>query len=244
VVTASSTSETDSAALTAVAERCATDLASLEAKLQNLGISPAEKSSGRLWKRLKAAVAEKDLEQIRSAIHGHVLMMDVHLGLTQSATLNASASQLTQIMSLLQKIQSDVTGLQVKQPSAVPAATAESGDVPGTSPPLSTYADLATQTGSPDPQLGECVTRLMDLASKAECTVESDQAGQLIEDLELLLETAQERQGNALRRKSEAENVKQELKLMRSLLSSSPCLDLNKLGILLSTTAFLLAETD
>jgi len=53
----------------------------LEARLQRLDISAADRRSGRLWRRLKTVFGEKHLDRMPDAIGSHVLVFSTVAGL-------------------------------------------------------------------------------------------------------------------------------------------------------------------
>ena len=81
------------------------DLEDLGKRLQNLEVSITEKRTGRLWKRLKATIGEKDLQSMGAVIHGHVVMLNLHLELSQAASMSASHAQQFETVGLLKGIQ-------------------------------------------------------------------------------------------------------------------------------------------
>ncbi|KAI1738713.1 ankyrin [Xylaria scruposa] len=58
---------------------CYLDLEPLAVKIRGLQLKPAEKKSGKLWKRFKCFLSEKKLDQIRTQVN--VLTNDIHLRL-------------------------------------------------------------------------------------------------------------------------------------------------------------------
>jgi len=226
---------------------CAADIAALELKLQKLTPFPAEKRSGRLWKKLKALVSEKELDRIRQTIHGHVLMLHIHLGLAQTAQTSASSTQLTTMLGLLNQLKSDVTSLQSPGPvlpsedtCSRPAEVSSGHPNPAGTPPFS-------------PILQDSVARLLRLMDKSNQIVQSDDAAQLIDDLQQLLDSALNG-CNVARHSSDStsladevageESVRGELRLMGSLVFSAPSLEINKLGKKVATLSLCSLEEE
>ena len=72
------TTGTDSALLSE-AELCTADLDELAAKVIKLQIMPGERAGGKLWKRLKVFVSEKDLDKISETISRHCGLLNLYL---------------------------------------------------------------------------------------------------------------------------------------------------------------------
>ncbi|KAK3312744.1 hypothetical protein B0H66DRAFT_379971 [Apodospora peruviana] len=225
-----SMNDNDAAALTRAANRCAVDMVTVESKLQRLDLSTADRRSGRFWKRVKTVVGEKGLEQIRQTIQGHVLMLNVQFNLAQASHMSASSSQLSQIVGLLNQLRSEVAGLHTHGSDEQPAP-----DTDTKSTTINADSHLSVQASDPSPD--ESIFRLISLVNETERTVESDDAVQLIDDLQSLLESAQQQHGLAqppptslapASQEDEAEDVTRELKLLGGLIRSAPTMEINK----------------
>ena len=59
--------------------QCADDVEVIANKLMRLQISPYEKRSGKIWKRIKAALNEKDLDRMNIVIASHSTALNLRL---------------------------------------------------------------------------------------------------------------------------------------------------------------------
>jgi hypothetical protein len=212
----------DARALESAASRCADDVAHIEAKLQRLSVRPTDRHVGRLWKRLVTAVSEKDLMQMQGLIRGHFTMLQAQLGLSQS-------SQLSQALDHLKALQEQVAALGNSPASATVTAQ-----------PACQTTD-ANATGDPpgvpaiDLELEQRLSRLVEYIGEKESMVASEDAQQMIDDVEALLQVAEREESkpeNQFCGRCGSElNVSGELKLIRRLIAAAPTLSFNATGM-------------
>ncbi len=69
--------------LTVLTRRCSDDILLYVSRLQKMQISPTEQRTGRIWKKLRAVISEKDLDAMRFSIHGHVSSLSLLLSIMQ-----------------------------------------------------------------------------------------------------------------------------------------------------------------
>ncbi|KAK3342067.1 hypothetical protein B0T25DRAFT_511599 [Lasiosphaeria hispida] len=210
-------------ALEVAASRCVQDVGDIESKLARFTISPTDKHAGKLWKRLLTAIGEKDLMQMQDLVRCHFMMLGVQLGMLQTTHMSASRNQLSEMLDSLNQLKEQVSTLR-NSPTSAPA-TAES---------------VSTSNGSPevpriDLELEQCIYRLVEYINGKESTVASDDAQQMIEDLEALLRSAEREESKADSHPcdqlcGEEPNVSRELKLIRRLIASAPQLAVNETG--------------
>ncbi|KAG7292024.1 hypothetical protein NEMBOFW57_002055 [Staphylotrichum longicolle] len=168
----------DARALEMAASRCADDVAHIEAKLQRLSIQRTDKHVGKLWKRLVTAISERDLIQMQGLVRGHFTMLQAQLGLSQSR-------QLSQVLVNLKQLQEQVAARGNCPNSATVNAqpTCQAMEASSTSdPPGLPTIDL---------ELEQRLSRLIQHIGKEESMVESENAQQIIDDVEAVLQAAE-----------------------------------------------------
>ncbi len=69
--------------VTVLVQRCSEDIALYARRLLKLQITPAERRAGKLWRKLTALMSEKDLGEMRTAIHSHISSLSLQVSLTQ-----------------------------------------------------------------------------------------------------------------------------------------------------------------
>lgn len=73
----------DDHTVTVLVQRCSEDVALYTRRLLKLQITPAERRAGKLWKKLTAVMTEKDLREMRTAIHSHISSLSLQVSLVQ-----------------------------------------------------------------------------------------------------------------------------------------------------------------
>ncbi|KAF4459111.1 hypothetical protein FALBO_14132 [Fusarium albosuccineum] len=215
--------------------KCADDMTSFESKLKHVNVSEADGRSGRLWRKLKHCLTEKGLEQMRQVIRGHVQLLTIRLTLMQTQQLSLSATQSTEILNLLQQLKHDVTTLHKNSVSA------ENSDMSPTGSGSRVVELNSSETmPSTDSTLTESITRLVKLVDEKTCVVESDNAEQLLDDLEHLLKSIQRAEAakdsaekavySSQVDHSKSEDFSKELRLVTSLVLSAPSININQTG--------------
>jgi hypothetical protein len=224
-------------------KKCAEDVANFSLKLQCLKLSGVDSKAGRLWRRIKAAITEKDLEKMRDISRGHVLMLNFQLSILQTARLSLSATQSSDILGLLNQLKDD------RAKNCVPGTSTNGGVIGFRSLGMTTAGEKDDTSLATDLALEKSISRLTKLVARKECTVESDDAEELMKDLQTLLEYAQKEQSistplggicSDICQDSQLEidsNVSKELNLVNSLISSAPSIAINKNGMLYPTTS-------
>ncbi|KAK0747430.1 hypothetical protein B0T21DRAFT_406061 [Apiosordaria backusii] len=233
----------DSMGLADATKKCAAAVAALETRMQKFSASSTNRHSGQLWKRFKAVFGEKELQLIRQTMQGHVSLLTLHLNVVQMRDMSASGSQLSQIYELLKELKGDVAGLKV--PSNSIATTNQTTK----STSAASYTEQAEEdrmvpeASEPESCLGESLSRLIEVVSQTKGTVESEDALQLIDDLQSLLETARKHHNEPHQAattvatieplhdgREKVQDVRRELQLISSLICSSPLMDINRLA--------------
>lgn len=64
-------------------DECAADLKFYEVKLGKLTIYDNERALGKLWKKIKHVVGEKDIATLHSSMANHIAILDLHLSTLQ-----------------------------------------------------------------------------------------------------------------------------------------------------------------
>lgn len=225
---------TDVAEMADLARKCANDVAVFESRLQRLQLSGADCRRARFRRRIQITFSDKDLEQMRDVIRAHVLMLNFRLNLVQTTQLSLSTTQSSEILGLLQQLKGDVAALHQSRASGndQPAAPAHSHA-------MEVDDEASVPPSTDDTALDESISRLTKLVAEKECTVDSEDAEQLIQDLETLLASAQRNEIESSHEvtpdhptsdHSEGEAVWKELKLVNNLISSAPSLTINRNG--------------
>lgn len=215
---------TDRPELEHLVKRCKDDLVGFEAKLRQLDVSGADGRRGRLWRKLKICLEEKDLDQIRHVVRWHIHLLTLHLVIVQTRQLPV----LTDILPALQKIRQGVTALQLSNTTAATTQVDSSGLSSRVTEPDDVQSHLSQQAA-----LDDTIARLMNLLERRACVVESEDSKEIVEDLERLLQFVQ---NEALFEKSgrldngKGEDVSGEVKLLTSLILSAPALRINQNG--------------
>lgn len=73
----------DDQSLAVLTRRCSDDISLFVCRLQKMQISPTEQRTGKIWKKLRAVMSEKDLDAMRFSIHGHVSSLSLQLSIVQ-----------------------------------------------------------------------------------------------------------------------------------------------------------------
>jgi hypothetical protein len=215
------TGPTDRLELEQLVKRCKDDLVGFEAKLRQLDVSGADGRRGRLWRKLKICLEEKDLDQIRHVVRWHVHLLTLHLVIVQSRQLPV----LTYILPTLQQIRQGVAALQVSNTSAAMTQVDSSGISSRVTDLDDTQSNISQQTA-----LDDTIARLMRLLEKRPCVVESDDSKEIVDDLERLLQFVQDGALSEMRGGGDGEDVSNEVKLFTSLIVSAPSLRINQSG--------------
>ena len=227
--------------MASLTSKCAADIANIKSRLQQVHFSADDRRIGRLWKRLKAVVTEKDLERMHDTVRDYTSMLNVHLSLLSTTQSPLSIAQSSQILELLSQLKDQVAGLQTPLASGITAASAHLD--------TSVMEIHAQPTQVIDDSLEESISRLAKLVNEKEYFVDSDDAVQLMSDLQTLIDSAQDRESCSTfseapanlrpRRESGTEpDVSKELKLVNNLIFSAPSIAINSQGMTLSLCAF------
>ncbi|CAG7559085.1 unnamed protein product [Fusarium equiseti] len=184
-------------------QKCKDDLVGFEARIRQLDVSGADGRRGRLWRKLKICLEEKDLDHIR-----HV---------------TRQLPALTDILPTLQQIRQGVTALQVSDTSAAMMQVHSSVMSSRVTKPDDTQSDKSQPAG-----LDDSIARLMRLLEKRPCVVESDDSKEMVDDLERLLQFVQDEVVSELRGGGGGKDVSNEVKLFTSLIVSAPSLRINR----------------
>ncbi|KAF5716073.1 hypothetical protein FMUND_6524 [Fusarium mundagurra] len=216
----------DKSQLNNLAKKCKDDLSALNSRLKSLDVATSDGRKGRLWRKLKLSFSEKDLDQIRHAVRGHVQHLTVRLNLIQAQQGSFTATQSTQILDLLQQLKEDISALQTTNTASL-IADEES---PSTSARVTELDDEEMDCSS-DTSLDESIDRLMRLLEKKPCVVESDDSEELLKDIEHLLECIR-KDSESVKSGGACQNcqpdISKELKLMEHIILSSTSMMINQ----------------
>ncbi|KAH7120621.1 hypothetical protein EDB81DRAFT_814489 [Dactylonectria macrodidyma] len=203
---------------------CVTDVAAFKLRLELLTVSEANSRSGRLWRRVKASVNEKDLWQMQRVICGHVGMLNGRLTTLQITMLAQHMAQSSHDFSLVQQFWNDTAIFYpLKYLKSLP--TLSNGALTITSVPESTQFS--------NPELEIVLSRLIRLLEYHERTVNSEDVLQIMQHLEIFLESARWHECESNRASGGRnlscfqENIGEELKLVISILSLASSVNIN-----------------
>ncbi|CVK86118.1 uncharacterized protein FPRN_06318 [Fusarium proliferatum] len=224
-----SVDDTDKSQLELLAEKCHDDLAKLDSRLKSLDVSTSEGQGGRFLRKLKLCFSEKDLDQIRHIVQGHVLHLGLRLDLILAQQVSFTASQSIRGVDLLQQLLQVNQDMIARQTTIMDTFTASGG-----SPPTSarvTEVDDEEMDCSPDTSLDESINRLMRILEKKPCVVESDDSEELLKNIEHLLECIR-KDAEPVESEGACQNCQQdiskELKLMSHIILSSTSMMINQ----------------
>ncbi|KAF5625670.1 hypothetical protein F52700_9035 [Fusarium sp. NRRL 52700] len=221
-----SINDIDKSQLNSLAKKCKDDLFALNSRLKSLDVANSDGRRGCLWKKLKLSFSEKDLDQVRHVVRGHVQHLTVRLNFIQVQQGSFTATQSTQILNLLRQLKQDMSALQITNTAAL---TAED-ESPSTSTRV-TEVDDEEMDYSPDTSLDDSINRLMRLLEKKPCVVESDDSEELLKDIEHVLECIRN-DAEPVESERFCQNfhpdVSKELKLMANIILSSPSMMINQ----------------
>ncbi|KAK4197906.1 hypothetical protein QBC40DRAFT_350599 [Triangularia verruculosa] len=218
-------------------------MAAIETRIQQFSIQSTNRHRVQFWKRFKALLCEKELQLMRQTVQGHVALLTLHLNVIQMRYKPASESQASQIYEMLIKLEGNVDGLKERFNS--------DATIDKTLEEPANYADkpgerlVEPEAFEPGSKLVESISRLLDVVSQTRGTVQSENAAQLIEDLQLLVQTAQKHstQPPGIRRvaatavatvdscyseQEKVQDIRRELQLVSGLILSSPSVDINR----------------
>ncbi|KAF5568579.1 hypothetical protein FNAPI_124 [Fusarium napiforme] len=218
--------EIDKYQLNNLAKKCKDDLSTLSSRLESLNVATSDDRQCRLWRKLKLSFSEKDLDQIRHVVRGHVQHLTVRLNLIQVQQGSFTATQSTQILNLVQQLKQDISALQTTNTATL---TAEE-DSSSTSARV-TDEDDEEMDCSPDTSLDESINRLMRLLEKKPCVVDSDDSEELLKDIEHLLKGVRNH-AKPVESEGTCQNcdpdISKELQLMAHIILSSTSMMINQ----------------
>lgn len=64
-------------------QRCSEDISVYARRMEKLKISPTERRTGKLWKRLVTILSEKDIQAMKTSIHCHISSLGLQLSVMQ-----------------------------------------------------------------------------------------------------------------------------------------------------------------
>jgi len=223
--------------LTSYASRCAADTGAFEEKLKRLDLSVEERRIGRLWRRLRIIISENDLKRMQAVVHNHIGALNFELGMLQIAQLSDTTRQSSEILTILKQLKSELAD-STRLPTS-PDITLEVPETPG-------VETIGNVENNPSPASSfsavpqENIERLISIAKEKQGMMESDDAEELICDLQTLLEstngedlepTPQTCYNHTYRQHDPmVSDISKELKLARSLIQSAPAISVNGRG--------------
>ncbi|KAF5529581.1 hypothetical protein FMEXI_14073 [Fusarium mexicanum] len=221
-----SINDIDKSQLNGLAKKCKDDLSALNSRLKSLDVANSDGRGDRLWRKLKLSFSERDLDQVRHVVRGHVQHLTVRLNLIQVQQGSFTATQSTQILDLLQQLKQDISALQTTN-----TATLIAEEDSSTTSARVTEVDDEDMDCSPDTSLDDSINRLMRLIEEKPCVVQSDDSEELLKDIEHLLKCVRN-DAEPVELEGTCQNchpdVSKELKLMANIILSSPSVMINQ----------------
>ncbi|KAK9416829.1 putative Ankyrin [Seiridium unicorne] len=203
------------AALGPQVQRCSEDLKQFRILLGQLDVTTASSRGGKLWKRLKSAASDKDLERIRESIASHISVLNFNLSLLQTTQLQNSSTQSSEILHIVKQLRDNVAQLNEQQSTVRGGSEGRGVDVAQTT---------ATQTA-----LGASIERLAKLVGADNLAIDRDDAEEVKNDLEILL-TASLKEQSSLSSHTDSSSIvdtRKDLRLVNSLILSAPLIMVN-----------------
>ncbi|SCV52755.1 uncharacterized protein FFB14_12773 [Fusarium fujikuroi] len=227
-----SVDDIDKSQLKRLAEKCKDDLDKLDSRLRSLDVSTSSGRRGRLWRKLKLSFAEKELDHIRNKIQSHLHHLIIQFHIIQTQQMSLTERQTTQALSDLQQIKQGMAA-QLTATAAIRVTEEES---PSISARVTDVDDEDTDC-SPDITLDQSINRLIKLLEKKPYAVESEDSGELLEDLGDLLEFIR-RDADSAESEGYCQNCRQdlskELGLMAHIILSAQTMMINQNGATIS----------
>ncbi|KAF3768153.1 hypothetical protein M406DRAFT_70247 [Cryphonectria parasitica EP155] len=195
-------------------KQCADDVEAIAVKLEGFHIAASETRGGKIWKRVRAALADKDLVHINRILTNHASALSLRLMIQQrnivvecrdqvlslrsdigeqqeksdlqkdcpkgdsySNKPPALQSQMDTILQILRRLQADVPARAMGQPAVVEINDDDS------------IVEESIEVSNYD-QLTNAINELCLLIGDDECTIRSEDADKIIENLERLLSYA------------------------------------------------------
>lgn len=221
-------STTDATELSGLVKKCSDDLTGLEAKLLRLDTSATVGRRCRAWRKLKACFTDRDLAEMQRVVQGHVQRLTLWLNVLQLKQSSSSEKGWTEILDTVQKLDRNVATL----------CKVDSVQAAGEGSTCRRFVELDSMNRISGPD--HKISRLMHLLEKKPSIVESDDAQDLMGDLEHLLRSVQ-RDAATSAVSDEAfcqfcpdycwnDDISGELKLVMCLILSAPSMKLNQSG--------------
>ncbi|KAJ4328886.1 hypothetical protein N0V84_000674 [Fusarium piperis] len=165
----------DAAELDGLVKKCSEDVADFEAKILRLDASDTDGRRCRAWRKLKAYFTERDLEEMRHVVRGHIQQLTLWFDLLHFEQGSSSKELSIKILDVVQSLSRDAA--PPRQADAVQSAGQYS------TPRRPVELGTADRMCGPDHK----ISRLMLLLNEKPSVIESDDAQQLVGDLEHLL---------------------------------------------------------
>ncbi|KAF5567427.1 hypothetical protein FNAPI_670 [Fusarium napiforme] len=157
---------------------------------------------------------------------------EILAGIQQLQHTSPTATQLNEVLVSLQQLQQDMAVLQVSSASSFSTSSQTKIGSSGISPRVVELDDENSPT-SPHTVLNDTIARLMWLLEKKPCTIEFDDAQEIFDDLERLLQSVGDGM-HSIKTGEEDEDkdadVSKEMKLFTSLIFSAQSLRVNQTG--------------
>jgi hypothetical protein len=155
---------------------------------------------------------------MRTVVEGHSLMLNLQLSIIQTSQTSISMSQSTKILDLLQELKQALTTPELDSTSANPSKSN-----------VDSQQDMLHS--SPIEELRSSIARLEELIEVKDCTIKSDAAQMLIQDLERMFIAAGARckaSERDSRQSAHDATMAKELKLASNILTSVPAIVVNR----------------
>lgn len=109
------------AALLSDVRQCVAEISAFSTKLQRLQVTPNERATGKIWKRLKTVFSEKDMEIISTRISQRIAQIGMHLDILARSVICRQTKLWMQLFAHISF--ASATSMQLKAEAAVSATT-------------------------------------------------------------------------------------------------------------------------
>ncbi|KAF7562673.1 hypothetical protein G7046_g1499 [Stylonectria norvegica] len=223
-------------------DQCTKDLSDIEIKLRSFS-APSHSRSSRVLNNVRTVWKEKDLEQARSRIRDHCTQLNLHLGLIQVEVNADISSALTNHASstaaVLQQLLDGYAKLQDRLDTNAAATLSDIG-APNVTTDGCSSGIVEPEVMDVCSDLEESIVRLCNLVEMEEPGLDSEDAQQIIDDVERLVQDARDRVCSAHigpPRDDENRCERRDWKFIEGIINTAPVLAINKTCTLLTASA-------
>lgn len=228
-------------------QTCAAELSDIEARITQFSTRPSSSRSSRVYKGILAFVKEKDLEEARNRIQNKATQANLYLGLIQaqaildtSSRVNTQASATTgileQILGEVARLHERLDGNAASSTTANPAGVEMDTDDTSDSV-VGEFESMTLCT-----ELEESISRMSSLVDVDGLTLDANDAEQITDDLQRLIQLAKDKlcaretgsskaTAYANIMEDDSRLLRGDLRLIEGLILCAPVIAINESGI-------------